>query len=320
MDFLRIPFFDAVRDAKTVLLAGAGGGYDIYSAVPLYVGLKAAGKTVHLANLSFTSLHEIPGTAPTDTLVTVTPETEGPRYFPELHLSRWLHETRGETVPIHCFARTGVAPIRRAYQKLAQQLGPVDALILVDGGTDSLMRGDESGLGTPEEDMASLCAADELKSVPIKLLVCLGFGVDFFHGVCHAQFLEAVADLTREGAFLGAWSVTPDMPEAIAYREAVDWVTRAMPFHPSIVSSSIASAVEGRFGNYHTTKRTEGSRLFINPLMTLYWAFQLEPVVRRNLYLHELRDLESYREVTAAIELFRYQIQDKVKPWQELPM
>jgi hypothetical protein len=59
MDFLRIPFFDVVRDAKTVLLAGAGGGCDVYSAVPLYVGLRAAGKTVHLANLSFTSLHEI---------------------------------------------------------------------------------------------------------------------------------------------------------------------------------------------------------------------------------------------------------------------
>jgi hypothetical protein len=93
-----------------------------------------------------------------------------------------------------------------------------------------------------------------------------------------------------------------------------------MPFHPSIVSSSIACAVEGRYGNYHTTKRTEGSQLFINPLMTLYWAFQLKEVVRRNLYLHKLRDLETYHEVSAAIELFRYQNQDKVKTWQELPM
>jgi hypothetical protein len=32
------PLFDAVRDAQTVLLSGAGGGYDVYSAVPLYVG------------------------------------------------------------------------------------------------------------------------------------------------------------------------------------------------------------------------------------------------------------------------------------------
>jgi len=320
MDFLRLPFFDAIRDARTVLLAGTGGGFDIYSAVPLYVGLRAAGKTVHLANLSFTALDEISGCSPGEILVTVTHESRGPRYFPELHLCRWLNEMRGEQVPIHCIARTGVALVRLAYQKLAKQLGDVDALILVDGGTDSLMRGDEAGLGTPEEDVASLCAASELEHISTKLLVCLGFGVDFFHGVCHAQFLEAVADLTQQGAFLGAWSVTPEMPEAIAYRDAVEWGRRGMPEHPSIVCSSISSAIAGRFGDHHTTKRTQGSRLFVNPLMTLYWAFQLQEVVRRNLYLHKLRDLKSYQEVSAAIEMFRYQIQDKIKKWEELPM
>ncbi len=61
MDFLRLPFFDSLRDAQTVLLAGMGGGYDIYSGVPLYCGLCAAGKTVHLANLSFTSLGNVQG-------------------------------------------------------------------------------------------------------------------------------------------------------------------------------------------------------------------------------------------------------------------
>ncbi len=47
----------------------------------------------------------------------------------------------------------------------------------MDGGTDILMRGDESGLGTPEEDMASLAAVHGL-DVPEKIVVCAGFGVD----------------------------------------------------------------------------------------------------------------------------------------------
>ena len=81
------------------------------------------------------------------------------------------------------------------------------------------MRGDEAGLGTPEEDIASIAAVDEV-DVPGKYLVCLGFGVDAFHGVCHAHALEAVAELTQQGAFLGALSLTREMPDVRKYMEA----------------------------------------------------------------------------------------------------
>ena len=36
------------------------------------------------------------------------------------------------------------------YEALVKEL-QVDAIILADGGTDSLMQGDEDGLGTPME-------------------------------------------------------------------------------------------------------------------------------------------------------------------------
>jgi hypothetical protein len=51
----------------------------------------------------------------------------------------------------------GVRPLRAAYAKLAEHLD-LDAVVLVDGGTDILMRGDEAGLGTPADDMTSLAA------------------------------------------------------------------------------------------------------------------------------------------------------------------
>jgi hypothetical protein len=35
----------------------------------------------------------------------------------------------------------------------------IDALVLVDGGTDILVRDDETGLATPVEDITSLAAA-----------------------------------------------------------------------------------------------------------------------------------------------------------------
>lgn len=316
MTFLQIPFFKAIADAETILLAGAGGGFDIFSGLPLYFGLKSLGRTVHLANLSFSRLYASTGKRLGAGLVEITAQTEGfERYFPELHLARWL-EAQGEPVPIYGIAREGVKPVSAAYRTLNGMLKP-DAVILIDGGTDSLMRGDEAGLGTPEEDIASIAAVHAL-DVPVKILVCLGFGIDAYHGICHAHFLEAVADLTRQDAFLGMWSLTRDMPEVRRYIEAVDHVNGIMSDHPSIVSSSIVSAIEGEFGNHHRNYRTEGSRLFINALMALYWCFQLDAVAERILYLDEIRGTEAVRDLTLAIEYFRA-IHDS-KRWVDLPM
>ena len=204
-----------------------------------------------------------------------------------------------------------------AYRWLVDTLKP-DTLVLVDGGMDSLMRGDEAGLGTPLEDMASLLAAHSVAGVPRKLLACIGFGVDAFHGICHADFLENVAAIIQEGGYLGAWALTREMPEFGFYRQASEFVSSRMPRHQSIVNSSIISATEGRFGDYNATKRTEGSTLFINPLMPIYWGFLLEKVASRNLYLSEIAETESYQQLSMAIERFRAQL-PKIRPWREIP-
>jgi hypothetical protein len=41
---LELPFFAELKNARNILLAGAGGGFDIFSGLPLYFGLKNAGK------------------------------------------------------------------------------------------------------------------------------------------------------------------------------------------------------------------------------------------------------------------------------------
>lgn len=52
--------------------------------------------------------------------------------------------------------------------------------------------------------------------------------------------------------------------------------------------------------------------------MSLYWAFRLEPVARRNLYLEQIRETQTYQELTLAIETFRA-LNDS-RPWIDLPM
>lgn len=320
MDYLKLPFFSRLEKAQKIVLAGAGGGFDIFCGLPLYFGLRAVGKEVYLANLSFSAIHASNGKRLAPALVEVNAETWGSlSYFPEIHLSRWFKETRNEDVPVYCFENSGVAPVGEAYRKLVEHLG-VDAIVLVDGGTDSLMRGDEVGLGTPNEDIASLLAVSQLETVPTKLLVCLGFGVDTFHGVCHAHFLQAVAELTRQGGFLGGWTLTQEMNEVRLYQEASRYVFEAMPDHPSIVSSSVLSAIEGQFGDYHATHRTFGSQLFINPLMTIYWCFEAEKVAGRILYRDAVINTQNYLELSLAIKRYRTAHSRSIKPWVNLPM
>lgn len=313
---LELPGLRRLDGARNALLAGAGGGFDVYAAIPLFLALRARGVEVHLASLSFSKL-DVPGVRwASEDVARVDADSPGAAYFPEQTLARWLR-TKDIDVPIYCFRREGVKPTRRAYAYLQAELG-FDTLVLVDGGSDSLMRGDEFGLGTPVEDIVSIAAALALDT-PEKLLLSLGFGVDFYHGVCHAEVLRHTAELAREGAYLGALSLVRGMPEVEAYLDLVAYAQQDTPTRPSIVSASIADAIEGHFGNHHSTSRTGGSTLFINPLMGLYWFYALEAVGRRVLYLDRLHDTETWGDVRTAINRFRVEL-DEIRPWSDIPI
>src|SRR5258708_16297762 len=151
--------------------------------------------------------------------------------------------------------------------------------------------------------MTSLAAVAAL-DVPTRIVACVGFGVDTYHGVCHANWLENVAALAAEGSLLGATALVQGMPEVRVYLDAVNAAELATSRQPSIVNGSIASAIEGHFGDYHRNQRTKSSTLFINPLMSILWAFDLAAVARRNLYLDRLEGTLTIWDVHLAIENF----------------
>lgn len=289
----------------------------MFSALPLYFALREAGKQVRLASLSFSYLGGSDATMIAPALFEVTgAHAHALPYFPEAHLAAWLAET-GDGAPIFCFDRRGLAILEEGYRHLIDA-HDFDTVVLVDGGTDSLMRGDEAGLGTPAEDAMSLLAVDSL-DVPRKLLACLGFGVDRYQGVCHAQYLEAVAELTARGAFLGAFALTPEMDAVRRYVEATEYVQAQTRGRESIVCGSVLSALEGKYGDAHRYERTRatGTTLWINPLMTFYWSFHLGPVAERLLYADWLRGTTEFSEVVTRIEAFRKTIQPR--PWEAIP-
>lgn len=304
------PLFDRLDSAERILVAGAGGGFDIYAGLPLALSLIHRNKRVQFANLSFSALEGLPldsWLAPD--VAVITPETSLHQpYFPERTLAQWLalHSYPGR---VHALSRTGVQPLRDAYRALIEQYD-IDAVVLVDGGTDILMRGDESGLGTPEEDLTSVAALAAIEG-PDRLVVSIGFGVDAYHGVSHGLVLENIAALERDGAYLGAFSVPRTTREGALFVDAVAHAQEHTPDHPSIVNGSIAAAVRGEFGDVRFTSRTRDSELFINPLMSLYFAFELEGIARNCLYLDRIEHTHLIRQVSTAIEAFRDEVRQR---------
>ncbi|MFI0088193.1 DUF1152 domain-containing protein [Streptomyces bobili] len=299
------PLFARLADAERILVAGAGGGFDIYSGLPLALSLLHQGKQVYLANLSFSALAGLPiddWVAPD--VAAVTPDSAPHQsYFPERTLAQWLR-VHGYPCTVYAFPQTGVRPLRAAYQALIELHG-VDAVVLVDGGTDILMRGDEAGLGTPEEDLTSVAALAALDGIATRLVVSVGFGVDAYHGVNHVQVLESIAALERAGAYLGAFSIPRATREGALYLDAVAHAQDHTPERPSIVNGSIAAAVRGSFGDVRFTDRTRISELFVNPLMALYFAFDLPGLAARCLYLDRIEDTHLMRQVHSRIAEFR---------------
>ena len=95
-----LPFCRELGQSQRVLIAGAGGGFDVFSGLPLYFLLRESGRQVVLANVSFASLVPSVGRWLTPELVEVTADSEGyAYYFPEQVLSSWFR-TQGQEVSI----------------------------------------------------------------------------------------------------------------------------------------------------------------------------------------------------------------------------
>ena len=310
-----LPLFAALADSQRILVAGAGGGFDVYGGLPLALALRARGAEVFLGNLTFVASGFSLDSWLAPDVAAITPASGGfAEYFPERTLARWLKGI-GEPSTVYAFQRTGVEPLREAYRALVDHHA-IDAIVLVDGGTDILMRGDEAGLGTPEEDMASLAAVARLPEVPVRLVASIGFGIDAYHGVNHVQVLENLADLEADGAYLGAFSIPRSSREGALYLDAVAHAQEHTPLRPSIVHGQIASAMLGVSGNAQFTQRTRNSVLFVNPLMAMYFTVTVDGLAARHLYLPLLEGTQTIGQIARIIGEFRDGLEVRRAPKQ----
>ena len=149
------------------------------------------------------------------------------RQLPHFVYAYYAHEF---TVPL----------LTRFYRQLVDA-DSVDAIVLVDGGSDSIMAGDEEGLGDPIEDAVSVTTvAVGLEGLKLKVLITLGLGTDRFNHVSDAASLRAIAELTRMGGFLGSLSLEPHAPGSCFFRDCLEHIFHRQGFR-SVLAGAISS-------------------------------------------------------------------------------
>jgi len=212
------------------------------------------------------------------------------KYCPEAWLAGFLGRS------IWSFEKVGVRPLRHAYAWLIRELA-IDLVILVDGGIDAILRGDETSLGTPSEDLASLAAVSGL-GVPARV-ACLGLGAELRDGIAHEQVFARIAELSRAGGYLGAEALLPGTPRGDLYRDAVAHVFAHQDgLKQSHVHKVVVAAMTGEYG-------TVAPHVWLSALLNMHWWFDLATVARTHLFLRELADTESIWDVAARIEAIR---------------
>ncbi|MEV0349305.1 hypothetical protein AB0H88_26305 [Nonomuraea sp. NPDC050680] len=106
------PLSARLERSSRILVAGAGGGLDVYAGLPLALSLREAGKEVHLANLSFSHLDALDlDVWLFEDVAEIRPDTTTRDwYFPEGCLARWL-ATHGQPSTVYAFPKVGVRPL-----------------------------------------------------------------------------------------------------------------------------------------------------------------------------------------------------------------
>ncbi len=315
---LNLPALDQLRACRNLLIAGMGGGFDLYAGLPLYFELERRRINLHLASLSLRDITRLEsGPRLSETLAGLSADYAGRAgYFPELHLVRWFQQRLGEAVTVWCFHKTGVRTLAEDYRRLVEHLS-VDGLLLVGGGVAPLLRGDEAQAPAMEEAWVSLLAAGELPDVPVRIMACLGLGAE--PDAPYAEVFENMAALARDGAFLGSCALARPMAVYQLYQDAVLYAQEQPYQQASVVDSAVISAVEGAYGDYHLTDATRGTVLHISPLISLYWFFDAAGVAARHLLTETLGPSHEYMEAYRAAVQARRRIERRPSPPDPLP-
>jgi hypothetical protein len=314
---------------KNVLLCGCGGGFDFVHSLVLYPALRSMGKNIVIGSYSFGNPAEIRGNVRTvyhsggAVAVRVTAASKpDPYYCPEVHVCSFLDAQYPDTAPHFVYAyyarAFAIPTLKPLYEQYVSEHS-IDAVVLFDGGSDSLMAGDEEGLGDPAEDAVSVATVAALDNVKLKLLLCIGLGADRFNHVSDASTLRAIAELTEMDGFRGAMSLEQRHVGLKFYRDCIHHIYERQEFQ-SVIAGSILAAADGHTGDeipLLLAGRVKPGKLFIWTLMAMLWAFDVETVARRSMMVDWIQHCRTHME--CLVEIHSRRSQAGIRAVENLP-
>jgi len=227
-------------------------------------------------------------------------------YDPELQMCAFLDLKYPDQAPHEIYAsyaRDWCVPKLKSFYDFLVEKHNIDCIIIIDGGSDSLMKGDESGLGDPIEDAVSVMAANLIEKQIPKILLAVGVGSDRFNDVSDASTLRAIAEITRLGGFLGSISLEPNNAGLAFYSSCLHYIYERQTFR-SVLSGVIVASAWGHHafdvpsdmvaqtptpqdlpGMYRFPvglKRIQPGQCYLWPLMAHIWAFDVTVVAKRS--------------------------------------
>lgn len=271
-------------NANTIMICGIGGGFDVFTGLPI---------VYHYPNKQFVLVNSGPG----DFHFRKSTEKD----YPEALIAE-----RGNILAKWTVGRHGCGLVKKAYEAIFAEHKP-DAILAVDGGVDSLMRGDEDDHGTILEDFIAMSALSSI-DVP-KILCCAGFGTETEENLNHYCVLENMAELAKLGAFLGSFSLTNHMSEFKQYAKQCEdvWQEAGRKSH---IQTKIISAANGRFGSDNQYSNIDAKVAcstdvcFISLLSSIYWFFDFDKVVARNKILNAIKGGNTFTDCKILLKNF----------------
>jgi len=333
-------------EIKSVVIAGCGGGFDFVHSANIYPELRRLNKQVIIVSYSFGHVGSITGNAqavwnegPIVVKEVSAASKPDPNYGPEVHMVSFLDSKYPQSAPHKmdaCNAREFTVPSLHRFYSFVIKKHNVDAFIIFDGGSDSLMRGDEEGLGDPIEDCVSVTAVSLLEGLKAKILISAGFGADRFNHVSDASSLRAVAELTQLGGFMGSISLEPNSEGFQFYCDCVKHIYDRQDFR-SVLTGLIISSGKGYFGfdlpksgnkkdvagdvDVGLQTRVRGNTAFVWPLMSILFAFNVDVVCQRSYIASWIKEEKTVDGCYKALQMGRHKLaqENKLRVVENLP-
>jgi hypothetical protein len=337
-------FYERLRapEVRNILLCGCGGGFDFVHSGLFIPLLKELGKNIVIASNSFgdpasyvcSASQYVKYARGREDFPPVVQIDEQARQFseyyaPEYHMKHFLDQTCPEEAPHIVYAYYARDFHVDAYRRLMGYFvrkHEIDCVLMVDGGSDSLMKGDEAGLGDPLEDCVSITALATLKIPRLRhrMLAVCGLGTDRHNDVSDASSLRAIAELTQAGAALGAaYACRPGKAHEF-YSRLLEYISSRQEFQ-SVVAHCLQAAGAGSFG-FTTPDSLRGragkGELFLWPTMATIYLFDVIGVYQRSMIAQWIKDAKSTIEMERKFSQARKTLreQGRILPDENFPL